>query len=78
MLITKWVGQAWEELSQDKDMTIRAFRKCGVSVASDGSDDFCISIEGLSDYTVDMDEDIDDSTSEQEQDPFADLSDNRE
>ena len=31
-LITKWVGQAWEEISEDKEMIIRSFNKCGISV----------------------------------------------
>ena len=31
-LITKWVGQAWEEISEDKEMIIRSFNICGISV----------------------------------------------
>ena len=36
---TKWVGKAWEEISCKKDMIIRSFKKCGISVAIDGSED---------------------------------------
>lgn len=39
VLLTNWIGQlqAWEELSSDKAMVIRSFKKCGISVAVDGS-----------------------------------------
>ena len=36
ILFTKWVGKAWEEISAKKDMIIRSFKKCGISVAVDG------------------------------------------
>ena len=52
ILFTKWVGKAWEDLSAKKDMIIRSFKKCGISVAIDGSEDKEIIIEGLEDYTV--------------------------
>lgn len=52
LLITQWVGQAWEELSDKKEMTVRVFRKCGISVAAVGSEDFDIHMEGLDDYEV--------------------------
>jgi transposase-like protein len=56
VLITKWVGQAWDEVSAKKDMIKRAFEKCGISVPIDGSRDSCINIEGLSDYKVEEQE----------------------
>ena len=37
VLITKWVGQAWDEVSAKKEMIKRAFVKCGISVPIDGS-----------------------------------------
>ncbi len=41
---------------------VRSFQKCGITVASDGSQDQLINIEGLSDYTVGSDDsDTDDS-----------------
>ncbi len=33
-------------------MIVRSFKKCGVSVAADGSEDADIHIEGLDDYTI--------------------------
>ena len=39
ILITKWVGAAWEQVSQKKEMVQRAFKKCGISVPINGSED---------------------------------------
>lgn len=39
ILFTKWVGKAWEEISTKKDMAIHSFKKCGISIAVDGSED---------------------------------------
>jgi len=39
ILFTKWVGQAWEELSTKKDMIIWSFKKFGITVAIDRSED---------------------------------------
>ena len=39
VLIIKWVGQARKELLDKKEVTVRAFRKCGISEAADGSED---------------------------------------
>ena len=47
MLITKWVGGVWEELSTKTDMVIRFFIKCGISVPPDGSRDDEINLNGL-------------------------------
>lgn len=52
LLLTKWIGQAWEEVSSNKEMVCRSFKKCGISVAIDGSEDDQIHIEGLEDYSV--------------------------
>ena len=75
MLITKWVGDARESLSSKTEMVIRAFRKCSISVAIDGSEDKDINIRGVEDYTVEMSDS--DSSSDGEasnEDPFADSS----
>lgn len=32
VLFTKWVGDAWDEVSANVDMVIRSFEKCGISV----------------------------------------------
>ena len=52
ILITKWVGAAWEEASQKKEMVRHAFEKCGISVPIDGSNDSAINICGLEHYSV--------------------------
>lgn len=69
VLFTKWVGQAWEEVSANKAMVQRSFRKVGIAVAIDGSEDADIAIEGLKDYAVN---EPDSDTSE---DPFSDIED---
>jgi len=39
MLITQWAGEVWELLYKDlKESIIRSFRKCGITVALDGSE----------------------------------------
>ena len=40
ILITHWVGDAWEELSKDLHIAVRLFKKCGISTAAEGSEDF--------------------------------------
>ena len=52
ILFTKWVGKAWEEISGKKEMIIRSFKKCGISVDIDGSEDDQINIEGLENFEV--------------------------
>ena len=52
ILITKWVGTAWSEVSAKKEVIIRAFKKCAISVHIDGSEDHDINIKGLDDYHV--------------------------
>ena len=71
VLFTKWVGEAWERVCQQKEAVIRSFRKCGISLPIDGSMDSEINIKGLESYTVgaDVDIDIDDDSN----DPFDDI-----
>jgi DDE superfamily endonuclease len=53
ILMTKWVGEAWSKVcSELKESIIRSFRKCGITVAIDGSQDDEININGLADYVV--------------------------
>ena len=54
------------------EMIIRSFRKCGISVAIDGSEDSDININGLENYSVESDDDVTDEDPEEE-DPFADM-----
>ncbi len=70
IMLTKWIGEAWETLSQNKEIAVRSFKKCGISVATDGSEDFEINIEGLEDYVAPASP-VDEIESD---DPFGDLS----
>ena len=51
------MGQAWEEESTDRELVTRSFKKCGISVAVDGTDNVQICIEGLDNYSVEDSED---------------------
>ncbi len=60
-------------------MIIRSFRKCGISLPVDGSEDDDININGIPDYEVGTDTDSDASDSDagsvtDKEDPFTDLS----
>ena len=70
ILFTKWVGKAWEKISA-KDMIIHSYKKCGISLAVDGSEDDQINIEILNDYIVGESDDDDEATDDS--DPFEDL-----
>jgi hypothetical protein len=61
VLITKWVAQAWERVSNNPDVIIRAFEKCGIALPIDGSHDDKIHIKGLEGYrvnVVDMEDEV--------------------
>ena len=51
-------------------MVERSFKKCGISVAADGSEDFEIHLEGVENYRVNTDDALSDT-----EDPFACVSD---
>ena len=70
VLFTKWVGSAWEKISSMKDAIVRSFRKCGISLPTDVSEDSEINIKGVDDYVVGEDSDV---VTEDEEDPFSDL-----
>lgn len=73
VLITKWVGRAWEELSTRTDMVVRSFVKCGISVPPDGSRDDEINLNGIEDYTVDSEDEGDPFSDKDVEDPFGGL-----
>ena len=50
VLTTKWVGEAWSKVGKMKDPIIRSFKRCGLSVALDGSENDEVNIEGLPEY----------------------------
>ena len=72
ILLTAWIGEAWEKTCANRDMIIRGFRKYGISVAVDGSEDNNYNIKGLENYQVDSD---DDDPFLSEDDSFEDESD---
>ena len=51
ILMTKWTGEAWRELSADKDFFQKLFEKKGCLMTADGSEDEKIKPQGLEDYT---------------------------
>ena len=59
-------------------MIARSFKKCGISEASDGSEDFKNNLKGIEDYQVDLNTDDNDENMDpdnSEEDPFAEISD---
>ena len=54
VLMTNWVADAYAKLSQRAacQSTARTFRRCGISVQIDGSEDEDIEIRGLRNYKV--------------------------
>ena len=67
VLLTKWIANAWEETAAKKETVIRSFRKVGISVAVDVTEDEQINIEGIVKYRVDSS--VDEYTSDE--DPLA-------
>ena len=56
VLATTFVGNAWEKLSENKDMIIRSFVKCGITSNVDGSEDDQVNIRGLEGYKMPLPE----------------------
>lgn len=53
ILMTKWIGAAWEVFCQEYKDTIQAsFIKCGIALPIDGSQDTLINIRGLNHYSI--------------------------
>ena len=40
VLMTKWVGEAWPKVGKMKNSITNFFKKCGLSVALDGSEKY--------------------------------------
>ena len=45
--MTKCVGQAWKKICGIEESIIRSFKKCGLSVALDGSENAKVNIDGI-------------------------------
>ena len=79
ILMTKWIGQAWNKISGMKESNVRSFRKCGLLVALDGSENAQVSIDCIPKYEIpqrfveeeyklmDSDEDGDEDASENDE-----------
>ena len=52
VLMTKWVGEVWSKVGKMKGSIIHSFKKCGLSVALDGSENDEFMIEGLPEYQM--------------------------
>ena len=53
ILMTKWIGSAWETFCKNHEDTIKAsFVECGIAVAIDGTEDALIHVRGLDNYEV--------------------------
>ena len=50
ILVTKWVGNAWAEVSSNRDMADSSFKNCGISLLLDGSENGNVHIESIEDY----------------------------
>ena len=48
----KWVGEAWSKVRKMRDSIICSFKKCGLSVALDGSENDEVNSEGLPEYQM--------------------------
>mgnify|MGYP001799245490 FL=1 len=46
------MGVAWQEANQKKDIIVRSFKKCGISLAVDGSENSAVNIEGIPNYQM--------------------------
>ena len=68
--MTKWVGEAWSKVGKMRNSIIRSFKKCGLSVALDGSENADVNIEGLPEYQMlsAFVQDDDDESEKQDQD----------
>ena len=52
-----WLQQAWEEFYEagGSSLVEKAFQRCGMLNACDGSDDHLIKVPGCDDYSIDGD-----------------------
>jgi len=67
VLLTKWIGETchWEKTCPNDDMVVRAFKKCGISVTIDGSEDEEVNTNNIEDYVA--------GSGTSDEDPFKDV-----
>ena len=70
VVMKKWDGEALPKVGKTEDSIIRSFKKCGLSVALDGSENADVNIEGLPEYQMlsAFVQDDDDESEKQDQD----------
>ena len=53
VVMTKWVGQAWQEVSGSLQEQIKAVsQSIGISIPADGSEDNLVKLRGLPEYRI--------------------------
>ena len=52
VLVTKWVGNAWAEVGSNRDMVVCSFKKYGIALSLDGSENGEIHIESIKKYEL--------------------------
>ena len=52
VLVTKWVGKAWAEVGSNRDMVVCSFKKYGIALSLDGSENGEIHIESIKKYEL--------------------------
>ena len=85
ILATKWVANSWAYIIEIKHIVTRGFKKCGINVALDSSEDHLVNIEGIPGYKfpsgrnadaeyalVDDSSDSDDSNDDNDDPPAGD------
>ena len=69
VLLTRWVGNAWDHICSNREMVKRSFKKCGIKVNIDGSENALVHLEGISEYVMpEADEEFHMDTSTDEND----------
>lgn len=69
VVLKRWVGNAWDHICSNTAMVKRSFKKCGINVNIDGSENALVHLEGISEYVMpEADEEfhVDTSTDENE------------
>lgn len=69
VVLTRWVGDAWDHICSNTEKVERSFKKCGVNVNIDGSENALVHLEGISEYVMpegDEEFHVDTSTDENE------------
>ena len=52
VLLTTWVGNACDEVCSNKEMLQRSFKKCGINIKEDASENELVHIKGISEYVT--------------------------